>query len=48
VPMVRIGNIELYNVDVCITSNSPPLIGMSALSRFTIKQENGQMIMTKR
>jgi aspartyl protease family protein len=46
--MLKIGDIELYNVDVAVTDNAPTLIGMSALSRFKITQENGQMILEKR
>ena len=47
VPVVRIGNIDLYDVEICITDNTPNLVGMSALRRFRISQENGQMLMQK-
>jgi aspartyl protease family protein len=47
-PMVKVGNIEMYNVEVAISDQAPTLIGMSALGQFKISQENGQMILTKR
>ena len=46
-PMVKVGNIEMYNVEVGISDRTPTLIGMSALRQFKINQENGQMILTK-
>ena len=48
VNMLKIGGIALYNVDIAVVENSPTVIGMSALSRFKITQENGQMILEKR
>jgi aspartyl protease family protein len=45
---IKIGDIELFNIAVAITENSPTLIGMSALSRFKITQDSGQMILEKR
>ncbi|MBE9611042.1 retropepsin-like aspartic protease family protein [Chitinilyticum piscinae] len=51
IPQIRIGNITLYDVQAAINeSNDPPypLIGMSVLNRFTTKQENGLMILTKK
>jgi clan AA aspartic protease (TIGR02281 family) len=48
VNILKVGNIELYNVAVSIGQNTPTLIGMSALSHFIITQENGQMILVKR
>jgi len=46
--MVRIGGIELYNVNISVMQNTPTLIGMSVVSRFKIAQDNGQMILTQR
>lgn len=46
-PMVKVGNIEMYNVEVAISDQTPTLIGMSALRQLNIHQENGQMILTK-
>jgi aspartyl protease family protein len=46
-PLVKVGNIELYNVEVSISQNTPTLIGMSALKHFKINEENGQLVLTK-
>jgi len=47
-PMVKIGGIEIYNVEVSISPNTPTLIGMSALKKFKITEENGQMVLMKK
>jgi len=47
IPIVRIGNIELENVEISITPNSPTLIGMSVLRRLKISAANGQMTLSK-
>jgi clan AA aspartic protease (TIGR02281 family) len=47
IPVLRIGNIDLYNVEIAIAPNSPTLIGMNVLKRFKITQENGQMNLLK-
>jgi aspartyl protease family protein len=46
-PSVRIGNIVLENVEISISANTPTLIGMSVLSRLKIREENGQMVLSK-
>lgn len=47
VPMVKIGGIELHDVDICVIQSAPTLIGMSVLSRLKMSQENGQLILSK-
>lgn len=47
-PVIRIGNIEIYNIDVSISDISPTLIGMSALKKFKINEENGQLVLIKK
>jgi len=47
-PIVKVGSLELYSVEICITENSPTLIGMSALSHLKMSQENGQLILSKK
>lgn len=46
-PLVKVGEIEMYNVEVSITERSPTLIGMNVLQRFKMSQENGQLILMK-
>lgn len=46
-PLVKVGEIEMYNVEVSISERSPTLVGMNVLRRFKINQENGQMILMK-
>jgi aspartyl protease family protein len=48
IPVVRVGNFDLYNVEVIMTENTPTLIGMSALGRLKMNQENGQLNLSKR
>ena len=48
VPMLKIANIELYNVEISITPNVPTLIGMSALSQLSISTASGNMTLSKR
>lgn len=47
-PVVKIGDIEIYNVEVSILAATPTLIGMSALKKFKIHEENGQMVLEKK
>lgn len=47
VPLVRIGGIDLYDVEISITANSPTLIGMNVLRRLKVSEENGQMTLSK-
>jgi len=46
--MLKIANIELYNVEISITPNVPTLIGMSALSQLSISTASGNMTLSKR
>ena len=46
--VIKIGQFEVYNVEVVIVENSPTLIGMSALSQLRFAIENGSMVISKR
>lgn len=47
---VRLGDIEVYDVDAIVTPNSMPyvLLGNSFLSRFQMNRNNDQMVLVKR
>lgn len=47
-PLVKVGDVELYNVDVAIAPATPTLIGMSALKQFKINEENGQLVLVRK
>jgi clan AA aspartic protease (TIGR02281 family) len=47
-PIVKLGDMEVYNVEVSINANSPTLIGMSVLRNFKIADENGNLVLIKR
>lgn len=48
IPVLKVGNFELYNVEVSIAPNMPTLIGMSALSHLNFAHENGNLVLSKR
>jgi aspartyl protease family protein len=47
---VRVGDIEIYNVDAMVTPQPMPfvLLGNSFLTRFQMKRENDQMVLERR
>lgn len=47
-PIVKLGDMEAYDVEVSINPNSPTLIGMSMLKNFKISDENGNLLIAKR
>jgi aspartyl protease family protein len=47
---VRVGDVEVYDVDAVVTPQAMPymLLGNSFLTRFQMIRENDQMTLTKR
>ena len=47
---VRIGDVEIYDVDAVVGSQSMPyvLLGNSFLSRFQMRRDNDQMVLERR
>ncbi|RYX88438.1 MAG: TIGR02281 family clan AA aspartic protease, partial [Comamonadaceae bacterium] len=47
---VRIGDVEIFEVDAVVTPQSMPfvLLGNSYLSRFQMQRDNDQMVLTRR
>lgn len=48
IAVLKVGNFELYNIEICIVADSPTLIGMSALSQLKFSNENGNLVLSKR
>jgi aspartyl protease family protein len=47
-PMVKLGNVDIYNVEISVAPGVPTLIGMSVLKKFKISEDNGQMLLQKK